>query len=60
MSRKAIPKVNYPLKKIKQVARFADSVFGKQRVILECGHEISCSSGAIYRARCYKCGKETL
>jgi hypothetical protein len=48
-------KAHAPLRKIVCVLRPATSTFGKQRVALECGHEASASSGAIYRARCLKC-----
>jgi hypothetical protein len=48
-----------PLRKIVRVVHHADSIYGKQRVELECGHEVSVSSGAIYKGRCRWCKKET-
>jgi hypothetical protein len=48
-------KTTAPLRKIIEVLRPATDAFGTQRVKLECGHEASASSGAIYRARCLKC-----
>ncbi len=47
-----------PLRKIIQVLNFADDIYGSQKVALECGHEVLCSSHAMYRARCWRCKKE--
>lgn len=49
------PTIPALLRKIIEVLRPATDAFGTQRVKLECGHEASASSGAIYRARCLKC-----
>jgi len=53
-------KVKYPLRKIIEKTKLADGFFDKQHVILECGHEIRCSSGSIYKARCYRCPKKNM
>lgn len=47
-----------PLRKIVEVINHADSIYGKQRVKLECGHEVCVSAGAIYKGRCRWCKKE--
>jgi hypothetical protein len=46
-----------PLKKIMEIlgGTYGDDMYGNKIVMLECGHEIACSGGAIYRARCWKC-----
>jgi hypothetical protein len=44
-----------PLRRIVEVLRHADDVFGFSRVKFECGHEGSVSSGAIYKGRCRRC-----
>jgi hypothetical protein len=31
------------------------SAYGRRKVELECGHNVWCSGGAIYRARCRHC-----
>jgi hypothetical protein len=47
-----------PLRKITALIIPAQDAFGRQKVELECGHEVWCSAGAIYQARCRKCAKE--
>jgi hypothetical protein len=44
-----------PLRKITQVLIGAIDGFGRQKVRLECGHEVWCSGSATYRARCRHC-----
>jgi hypothetical protein len=49
-----------PLRKIVYVIRISESIFEKQKVHLECGHDVLCSGGAVHRARCWKCKRESL
>ena len=35
---------------------YADNMFGQNRVLLECGHQLK--SNGMYRARCNHCAKE--
>jgi hypothetical protein len=44
-----------PLRLITQVLIAAADVYSRQKVKLECGHEVWCSSGAAHRARCRHC-----
>ena len=44
-----------PLRKIVKVVRERDTIFGAQRVELECGHRIS--AWGDYRARCDQCSE---
>lgn len=46
-------KDKYPLRKIIQILRGSDNLFGRDHALLECGHEVLCSGGL--RARCKKC-----
>jgi hypothetical protein len=48
-------KKKFLLRKIVRVEH-ATTVYGEQRVELECGHWATASKDAHYRARCYKCG----
>lgn len=50
------PQRKGPLRKIVETVRFADNTFGRNRVLLECGHEVL--SNGIYAARCSKCADE--
>lgn len=45
-----------PLKKIVERIRLGQGMFETDRVLLECGHEVS--SNGIYKARCSKCAEE--
>ncbi len=58
MVRSRESKATAPLRKIVEVLRPAADAYDTQRVRLECGHEVSASSGAIYKARCTKCQRE--
>lgn len=44
-----------PLRKILERLVGAPDAYSRQKVRLECGHEIWCSAAAIYRARCILC-----
>jgi hypothetical protein len=45
-----------PLRKIVELLDAGNgSPYGRRKVGLECGHNVWCSSGAIYRARCRHC-----
>lgn len=48
-------KTKGPLRRIVDVLERAPDLFSRQKVMLECGHVVRASSGASYRARCYKC-----
>ncbi len=45
----------HPLRSIVEVLHRADGAYDRQKVRLECGHEVWYSGGAIYRARCRHC-----
>lgn len=42
-----------PLRKIVSVIRYAESIFDRDFVVLECGH--LARAAGLYRARCSKC-----
>lgn len=48
-------KATGPLRRIVDELIPATTVYGRRKVRLECGHEVWCSSAAIYRARCRHC-----
>jgi hypothetical protein len=58
VSRSKNSKAAAPLRKIVEILRVASDAYDSQRVKLECGHEASASSGAIYKARCARCRRE--
>lgn len=58
MGKSKSSKATAPLREIVQVLRVAADAYDTQRVRLECGHEVSASSGAIYKARCTRCRRE--
>lgn len=49
-----------PLRRIVEFVRPARDAFDTARVVFECGHEGSVSSGAIYKGRCRSCRREAL
>ncbi len=49
----------HPLRSIVEVLHRADGAYDRQKVRLECGHEVWYSGGAIYRARCRHCAHPT-
>jgi hypothetical protein len=48
-----------PLRKIVKRISFSNSPYEKEKVLLECGHEVYVSNGATHKGRCHKCEKET-
>ena len=51
------PRQGAPLRRIRGELMAGPDIFSRKKVTLECGHVVWCSSGAIYRARCWKCHK---
>lgn len=46
----------YPLRRIREVLLAADDLYGRDKLLLECGHEAW--GRGIYRIRCLKCWRQ--